>query len=435
VLFFSSVRVFARSSAHFSRDTPDGVQSVDGHFSSHRQIVSAGHKFDLNQLLCDFLGCIEQFNSRGSGFVLDLIFQFTLVVTKFRPLAGLSYIPTPANIVKKRALINVQNGDNRCFEWAVLSALYPPESRHVERVSSYVDHQGTLNFQGISFPVQLRDLPKFETQNPEISVNVISPDPENNGYTIDYVSPHRQRPHHVNLLLLHNTDTQHYVWIKDFSRLLGDRTHHPSFVCNGCLNVFSSQHVLDNHIILCSQHKAQQVVYPEGDDGKLKFKDHDKEHPHKFFLVCNFESFLVPSDKQSDPDAKTRIIDEHEVSGYCCYRVTDLEDYQTDPVVYRGPNVMNHFYEHVMSESREINKILSQRQPLSPMSPDQVRQHKAATECANCRLNSRIRTTKSLITITSRASTFLLPVTTVTFNSSLKKARPLLMMRTQTVTP
>jgi len=91
--------------------------------------------------------------------------------------------------------------------------------------------------------------------------------------------------------------------------------------------VFSSQHVLDNHTILCSQHKAQQVVYPQGDDAKLKFKDYDKEHSHKFFFVCDFESLLIPSDKQSDPDAKTRIIDEHQVSGYCCYRVTDVEDY------------------------------------------------------------------------------------------------------------
>ena len=107
--------------------------------------------------------------------------------------------------------------------------------------------------------------------------------------------------------------------------------------------MFSSQHVLDKHIILCSQHKAQQVVYPEGDDAKLKFKDHDKEHSHKFLLVCDFASFLVPSDKQSDLDTKTRIIDEHQVSGFCCYRVTDVEEYQTDLVVYKGPNVINHF--------------------------------------------------------------------------------------------
>jgi len=146
--------------------------------------------------------------------VLDLIFQFTLVITKFRLLAGRSYIPTPPNIVKKHAVINVQNfDDNHCFEWPVLSALYPPQSNST-RVFSFVDHQETLNFQGIFFPVQLRDLSKFENQNPRISVNFISPDPENNGYKIDYVSPHRQRPHHVNLVLLHNTDTQHYVWIK-----------------------------------------------------------------------------------------------------------------------------------------------------------------------------------------------------------------------------
>jgi len=217
----------------------------------------------------------------------------------------------------------------------VLSALHPPQTHHIRRVSSCVDHQETLHFEGISFPILLRDLPKFEAQNPEIRVNAILLVSENKGYTIDYGSPHRQRPHHTNLLLLHNTDTQHYVWIKDISRLLGDRTNcqHASFVCNGCLNVFSLQYVLDNHTILCSQHKAQQVVYSQGDDAKLKIKDHDKKHPHKFFLVCDFESFLIPSNKQSDPDVKTRIIDEHQVSGYCCYRVTDLEEYQTDPVV------------------------------------------------------------------------------------------------------
>ena len=71
-------------------------------------MVSAGHEFDLNQLLRDFLGCVEQFNARESGFVHDLIFQFTLVITKFRPLAGFSYIPKPANIAKKKTVINVK---------------------------------------------------------------------------------------------------------------------------------------------------------------------------------------------------------------------------------------------------------------------------------------------------------------------------------------
>ena len=43
------------------------------------------------------------------------------------------------------------------------------------------------------------------------------------------------------------------------------------------------------------------TIYPDPDDCTLKFKDHDKEHPLKFYLVCDFEAFLVP---QPDTDAK-----------------------------------------------------------------------------------------------------------------------------------
>ena len=184
----------------------------------------------------------------------------------------------------------------------------------------------------------MKDIPKFEKQNPEISVNVISLDPENKGFCMEYLSPERQRNHHVNLLLLHDPNTQHYTWIKNFSHLLGDRTnHHTAFVCNSCLNVFSSQRVLDSHIPDCLVHNPQHVVYPDPanpEECKLNFRDHHKEHPLKFYLVCDFESFLTPTTNDPDPDAKTRIVDEHNVSGFCCYRVTDLPQYQSPPTVY-----------------------------------------------------------------------------------------------------
>ena len=102
------------------------------------------------------------------------------------------------------------------------------------------------------------------------------------------------------------------------------------------------------------EHAPQQVQYPHGDEAKLKFKDHDKQYPVKFYLVFDYESFLVPSDEQSGPDAKTRIIDEHRISGFCCYRVTDLPQFQTPPRVYSGPDVMTRFYEHVMTESETV---------------------------------------------------------------------------------
>jgi len=108
-----------------------------------------------------------------------------------------------------------------------------------------------------------------------------------------------------------------------------------TFVCNSCLNVFTTQQVLDSHVPNCLRHAPQQVVYPEPDDCKLKFNDHDKQHPFDFYLVCDFESFLAPANDDTNLDAKTRIIDEHQVSGFCCYRVSHLPQYETPPTVTR----------------------------------------------------------------------------------------------------
>jgi len=303
LLFMScrSIRVVVRTSAEFTREVENGTQHIDGHFTTRPQHVANGHDFDFQQLASELDSAVETLNTRGSGFVLDHVTDFTVVITQYRPLCGSSYMPTPRSIMSKHAVVNVKNNDNRCFQWAILSCLYPTKSNPTN-VYSYTKYQNMLNFDGISFPVQVKDIPQVEKLNPQISINVISLDPENEGFSIDYISPERNRQYHVNLLLLHDENTQHYVWIKSFSHLVAGRTKYngASFVCNSCLNVFSSQRVLDAHIPDCIKHAPQQVVYPGPDDCTLKFRDHDKEHGLHFWLACDFESFLEPSDKNSD---------------------------------------------------------------------------------------------------------------------------------------
>jgi len=113
--------VTARTSATFSRQVEDIVQHVTGYFASMPQMVSNdGHRFDIDQLASDLSDGVDNFNSRGSGFVIDGVTEFTLVATRYRPLSASSYIPTPPYVAKKQAVINVKNNDLRCFEWAVL---------------------------------------------------------------------------------------------------------------------------------------------------------------------------------------------------------------------------------------------------------------------------------------------------------------------------
>ena len=246
--------------------------------------------------------------------------------------------------------------------------------------------------EGLKFPLDVKVIPKFERQNPNIAVNVLHWDEHSSGFTVEYLSPERGREKQVNLLLLEDdmSTKRHYVWISDMSRLVAGRTKstNKTYVCNSCLHPFSSQRVLDNHVPFCIQHAPQQVIYPNPEDEKdrvLKFRSRNKQHRVPFYLVCDFESFLAPVDEDEEEVGRnTKLIDEHQISGFCCYRVTEHVEHQTPPFVYSGPDPMSKFYDHIMAESRAINYIVTQNVPMLPLKPEQVVDYDNATACGNC---------------------------------------------------
>lgn len=77
----------------------------------------------------------------------------------------------PQFLVKKGALINVQNFDEYCFIWAVLSCLYPAE-KNPQRLEHYIPYVKQLNLNGLHFPLPVNQIQKFEQLNPGISINV-----------------------------------------------------------------------------------------------------------------------------------------------------------------------------------------------------------------------------------------------------------------------
>jgi len=121
-------------------------------------------------------------------------------------------------------------------------------------------------------------------------------------------------------------------------------------------------------------------VYPNENTSVLKFEAQYKQHPIRFYLVCDFESFLVPS-KDSYADRRTRTIDRHGVSGFCCYRVTPYEQYQTPPIVYSGPDPISKFYDHVISESHLNDQIMSHHVSIKPSTSQQEAEFRTATVC------------------------------------------------------
>ena len=166
---------------------------------------------------------------------------------------GVGYIDLPKEIKTKKAVINVQNKDNRCFEYAILSAQHNEEvdQKHTNRPSKYKEHLNKLNFTGIEFPVSLKDIDKFEKQNPEIGINVFGYDKDVHVLRLNKTDPQNA----VDLLLITNEERQHYCWIKSFSRLVGSQvTKHKCAVyfCKRCLGHFSTPERLNNHLPKCN---------------------------------------------------------------------------------------------------------------------------------------------------------------------------------------
>jgi len=82
--------------------------------------------------------------------------------------------------------------------------------------------------------------------------------------------------------------------------------------------------------------------------------------------------------------AQPPLVNMHVPSGFCIYRVTQHENYQTDPVTYSGDDVMGNFFEHVFAEAKIISEILSHNVSMKPLTCLQQAEFERATNCSNC---------------------------------------------------
>ena len=114
----------------------------------------------------------QEFQKEGSGWVADEVLHLKLLIGKYKLLKGSQYFELPKKIAKSHSILNIQNKDNKCFLWSILAHLHVvPPHQHGYRVEKYTPYENELNMEGITYPVAVKDVPKFEKQN-DISVNV-----------------------------------------------------------------------------------------------------------------------------------------------------------------------------------------------------------------------------------------------------------------------
>ena len=71
---------------------------------------------------------LEKFTKTESGLEKAHCIKLYFNIAKYEPLKGSSYITLPKALANKKAIINVQNDDDRCLEWALKSAMNPAKN-------------------------------------------------------------------------------------------------------------------------------------------------------------------------------------------------------------------------------------------------------------------------------------------------------------------
>ena len=304
--------------------------------NTHINIQSTDVKEILKNVILTINEKLNKYQQNGSGWYFKEIIHLEIHTVNYDPMKGSSYIPLPDWIMRKKAIVSLRNKDNKCFIWSILRYLHPRQKNDC-RLADLKKYEKDLNTKGITFPVKIKDISKFENLNPDIpGINVFSVDYDKKFYPLRMAL--RDPLQTIDLFLYEEDGKHHYSLIKNFSRLfrsqLTSRTQEPIQICKRCFSYFTKEELLQKHILYCSNNETVSVKMPQPNT-MLHFKNYYKQIPIPFVVYADFECFTKPMNTCS-PNPKESYnynYQKHEPSGFCFY-IKGVVDTKFKPIIY-----------------------------------------------------------------------------------------------------
>ena len=325
----------------------------------------------------------SEFQAKGSGWSLSEVIGLELRINKYNPLRGSTYIELPVKIQNTKSVINVKNNDHYCFKYAIWSKNIID---HPNLVWNYNNNEfrNAYNWDCIKYPVDLKDIAKFERHN-NISINVFGLTDKSNVYPLKIVN--EELADHRDLLFITNDRTGHYCWIKNFERLIRSQItkhQHRVFICKRCLTHFNDINRFEMHSELCKgTGEPSKIILPNNKEKILKFKNIGNTFRLPYVIYADFECLLVNIDS-CDPSPKesfTNAIQKHEPFSFC-YMLVTPDGCQT-PILYRGPNTARVFINCIKEEAKKVHDIYKNIIPMI-LTKDEEMSFQNASTCHIC---------------------------------------------------
>ena len=178
-------------------------------------------EYYLHKSFQEILYRIDNWINKGSGWIVESIDCVYVNISACSPLIGSAYIELPDGLKNpKKYLTNIKNNDNKCFLWCHIRHLNLVE-RNPRRITKKDKEMiNKLDYERIKFPVSKKDFCKIERQN-NICINALC---FKSGLTYPIYVLNQKFKDCIDLLLISNENKSHYVYIKDFSKFMCNKT-------------------------------------------------------------------------------------------------------------------------------------------------------------------------------------------------------------------
>ena len=402
--YHGSIKINASLALSLKKQDINGeVLFTDTSLRTTTQIIFHGTDLEkwFQSLVRVMLVKYENMPQQGSNWTLGSIDDLELHISKYTPLQGSSYIPLPPKIAAKKAVINIKNlRNNRCFIYAIITkTLYEtvPIIRNLDRISHYSEERiSAYNFDGIRFPTPFSDILIFERNN-NVPINIYGVNDDGQRDSEIYplrICENMVEDRHFDLLYLtaeNGNENGHYCYITNLSRLVRvQKISHRStvFICRRCLQHYSSDEKLVEHKQFCTHKPVRSVMPPTG--AIQKFEKHQFQQRVPYVIYADFECALIPfSLAARDPNLEQSYTDKrhyHKPTSYCYYIVcsneADITQYK--PVLYRGQNAVQHFWQNIRIEVEKIARIYNNIKPIRLQEGEYEEYRRNMTSCHIC---------------------------------------------------
>ena len=316
-----------------------GLNEDKAYFKSdtHINLKSTNVNKLIDKCIKKIIEDLEAYQKNGSGWYFKEVVQLEIHTSEFNPMNGSSYIPLPDWISNKKAIVNIENKDDKCFLWCVLRFLHPREDND-NRLTDLKKYEFSLNTKGTDFPMKLKHISKFEKLNPSLpGINVFSVNDNKKFYPLRMAE--KDCLNTIHLFFYEQDGVSHYSLIKSFTRLVKSQITSSKnglfYICKKCFTHFTKYELLQKHILYCSDNETVSVKMPPKNT-MLGFKNYHKQLPIPFVVYADFECFTKPMNTCSPNPEKsyTYNYQKHEPSGFCFYIKGIVPGITFEPVLY-----------------------------------------------------------------------------------------------------